>query len=147
MSDPGRVSGDPPERGSIAMQPGTMRRAILLGLILAMGLGVVSWLVGANKMRSPIEEYLRQGERAGAAALARDIAQWSPTGADPGPAIQRLTAIGFSCAAPGGSSGDWTCTVRVPDRERRLTTMQAVLRAQNGVLAGVATSITVRNAQ
>ncbi|MBC7431109.1 MAG: hypothetical protein H7345_03480 [Rubritepida sp.] len=142
MSDP-----RPEGRAVAGMQPGTMRRAILLGLILAMAVGIVSWLIGANKPRTAIEEYLRQGERAGAAALARDIAQWAPTGADPGPAVQRLTAIGFSCAAPGGSSGDWVCTVRVPDRERRLTTMTAVLRAQNGVLAGVATSITVRNAQ
>ncbi len=147
MSEPLSPRRPATGRGNVAMQPGTMRRAILLGIILAVVVGIVSWLVGANKTRSPIEEYLRQGERAGAAALARDIAQWAPTGADPGPAVQRLTAIGFSCAAPGGSSGDWTCTVRVPDRERRLTTMQAVLRAQNGVLAGIATSITVRNAQ
>lgn len=129
------------------MQPGTISRAVLFGIILAAILAGVSWMIGANKPRTPIEEYIRLGERAGAAALARDIAEWAPTGADPGPAVQRLTAIGFSCAAPGGISGDWSCTVRVPERERRLTTIQATLRSQNGVMAGVAASITVRNMQ
>jgi len=127
------------------MQPGTLSRALLFGIILAAILAGVSWMIGANKPRTPIEEYIRLGERSGAQALARDISGWSPTGADPGPAVQRLTAIGFSCAAPGGISGDWNCTVRVPERERRLTTIQAILRSQNGVMAGVTASITVRN--
>ena len=129
------------------MQPGTMRRATLLGIILFAILGGVSWMIGANRPRTPIEEYIRLGERAGAAALVRDITEWSPTGADPGPAVQRLTAIGFSCAAPGGISGDWSCVVRVPERERRLTSITATLRSQNGVMAGVAASISVRSMQ
>ncbi len=130
-----------------AMQPGTFRRATLLGIILLAVLGGVSWMVGANKPRTAIEEYIRQGERQGAAALTRDIQEWAPTGADAGPAVQRLTAIGFSCAAPGGISGDWLCVVRVPERERRLTTIQARLRVQNGVMSAVAAEISVRNMQ
>ncbi len=145
MSDDRGSNGTGPSR--LAMQPGTLRRATLLGVVLFAMLGGVAWMIGANKPRTAIEIYLRQGERAGAAALARDVGEWAPTGADAGPAVQRLTAIGFSCAAPGGVSGDWSCTMRVPERERRLTTIQATLRVQNGVMAGVQTQITVRNMQ
>lgn len=136
-----------PATGRLAMQPGTFRRATLVGIVLLAMLGGVAWMVGANKPRTAIETYLRQGERAGAAALSRDIGEWAPTGGDAGPAVQRLTAIGFSCAAPAGISGDWSCVMRVPERERRLTTIQATLRVQNGVMAGVLTQITVRNTQ
>ncbi len=134
-----------PARG---LQPGTLRKAAFVLISALVALGGIAWLLAPSAtLRNPVETYLRQGERAGAAALKRDIDGWSPTGADPGPAVQNLTGLGFSCMAPGGPAGLWHCVMRVPDRERRLITLEAHVTVQGSVVAQVETRITIRNAQ
>jgi hypothetical protein len=130
------------------LQPGTLRKAAFVVLCALLALGGIAWLFAPSAtLRNPVEIYLRQGERPGAAALKRDIDGWSPTGADPGPAVQNLAGLGFSCVAPGGPAGLWHCVMRVPDRERRLTTLEAQITVQGSVVARVETSISIRNAQ
>lgn len=130
------------------LQPGTIRKAALVLICALVLLGGIAWLLMPSPaLRNPVEIYLRQGERPGAAALKRDVEAWSPNGADPGPAVQNLAGLGFSCMAPAGPAGMWLCTMRVPDRERRLTTLDVRITVQGSVVAQVETRISVRNAQ
>jgi len=140
------VSAEPgPTRG---LQPGTLRRAGFAALCALLVLGGLAWLLSPPAtLRNPVEAYLRQGERAGAAALQRDMLAWAAPGADAGPAVQNLTGLGFSCTAPGGPDGQWACMMRVPDRERRLTTLEAHITVRGGVVVQPQARITIRQAQ
>lgn len=131
-----------------ALQPGTIRKAALVLVCALVLLGGIAWvLMPSATLRNPVEIYLRQGERPGAAALKRDVEGWSAIGADPGPAVQNLAGLGFSCIAPGGSAGLWHCTMRVPDRERRLTTLDVRITVRGSVVTQVETRISIRSAQ
>lgn len=123
-------------------QPGTFLRA---GIVLAI-LGVLAAAVAAlwpqPSIRSPVDAYLRQGPAAGAEALRRDLLAQSPIGSDAGPSVQRLVSMGFTCDAPDGSSGTWTCLFRRPDPERRLVSVEAKLRVGDGAVTAVEARIT-----
>ncbi len=141
------MNTEPAPRGR-TWQKGTKRRAAVVVLAGLAVLALIAWIfMPAERLRDPVEVYLRQGERAGAAALKRDIEGWAAPGADPGPAVQNLVGLGFSCIAPAGPVGQWNCTRRNPDRERRLTTLEAIIGVQSGVVAQVDTRITVRSMQ
>lgn len=116
-----------------------MRRALIFGAVLAAGVATVATLTTRDGGKTPLEPYIRQGQRAGAEALSRDLQQLSPVGADPGPAIQRLVSLGFSCTAPGLASGQWSCQVRLPQDERRVLSFEATIRVERGVVSGMET--------
>ncbi|MBY0336705.1 MAG: hypothetical protein K2X11_08830 [Acetobacteraceae bacterium] len=122
---------------SARMEPGTMRRALLFGVVLAAGVAGVASLGTRDRGKSPLEPYIRLGQRAGSEQLRRDLEQLSPIGADPGPAIQRLVSLGFSCTAPGLASGNWHCAVRLPQDERRVLSFEATIRVERGVVSGI----------
>ncbi len=120
---------------SAGMQPGTIKRAALLGVVMLAGLAVVATLWPDHRPKTPLDVYLRQGTRQAAEMLKRDVDQLSPRGGDPGPAIQRLNTLGFSCAAPAGAAGDWNCTMRRPMENRQMLSMEVVLRVDRGNVA------------
>jgi len=116
----------------MVMQPGTIKRAaILMGFIVA-SLGCVAWFWPDHRPVTPLEIYLRQGTRQAAELLQRDVDQLSPRGADPGPAVQRLGTLGFTCAAPAGAAGEWNCTMRRPLENRQMLSMEVILRVERG---------------
>lgn len=120
---------------SISMQPGTMKRAAILGGVILVSLAGVAWLWPDRRPVTPLEIYLRQGTRQATEALKRDVDQLSPRGADPGPAVQRLGTLGFSCAAPAGAAGEWQCTMRRPLENRQMLSMEVILRVDRGNVA------------
>ena len=116
----------------MAMQPGTIRRAAILGGIILVSLAGVAWLWPDLKPVTPLETYLRQGTRQATELLQRDVDRLSPRGADPGPAVQRLGTLGFTCAAPAGAAGEWNCTMRRPLENRQMLSMEVILRVDRG---------------
>jgi hypothetical protein len=120
---------------SVVMQPGTMRRAAIVGAVLLAGVAVVAYMWPDFRPVTPLETYLRQGTRQAAESLKRDVDQLSPRGADPGPAIQRLNTLGFSCAAPASASGEWNCSMRRPLENRQMLSMEVTLRVDRGNVA------------
>jgi hypothetical protein len=114
------------------MQPGTMRRAALVGVLILAAVAVVAMVWPDHRPVTPLEVYLRQGTRQATESLKRDVDQLSPRGADPGPAIQRLNTLGFSCAAPAGAAGEWNCTMRRPIENRQMLSMEVILRVDRG---------------
>lgn len=114
------------------MQPGTMKRAALLGGVILAGVAVVAVMWLDHRPVTPLEIYLRQGTRQATDALKRDVDQLSPRGADPGPAIQRLNTLGFSCTAPAGAAGEWNCMMRRPLESRQMLSMEVILRVDRG---------------
>jgi hypothetical protein len=117
---------------SAVMQPGTMKRAVLLGVVMLAGLAVVATVWPDHRPKTPLDVYLRQGTRQATEALKREVDQLSPRGGDPGPAIQRLNTLGFSCAAPAGATGEWNCTMRRPLENRQMLSMEVLLRVDRG---------------
>jgi hypothetical protein len=117
---------------SVVMQPGTIRRAAIVGVGILAVVGVVAVVWPDHRPLTPLDVYLRQGTRAATESLKRDVDQLSPRGADPGPAIQRLNTLGFSCAAPAGAAGEWNCTMRRPIENRQMLSMEVILRVDRG---------------
>ena len=114
------------------MQPGTMKRAAILGSFILVSLAGVAWLWPDRRLVTPLETYLRQGTRQATELLQREVDQLSPRGADPGPAVQRLGTLGFTCAAPAGAAGEWNCTMRRPLENRQMLSMEVILRVDRG---------------
>jgi hypothetical protein len=114
------------------MQPGTIRRAAIVGAGLLAAIAVVAAVWPDHRPVTPLELYLRQGTRLATEALKRDVDQLSPRGSDPGPAVQRLNTLGFSCSAPAGASGEWNCTMRRPIENRQMLSMEVILRVERG---------------
>lgn len=114
------------------MQPGTFRRAALVVVALMAAVGVVAVVWPDHRPVTPLEIYLRQGTRQAAESLKRDVDQLSPPGSDPGPAVQRLNTLGFSCAAPAGATGEWNCTMRRPQENRQMLSLEVILRVDRG---------------
>lgn len=114
------------------MQPGTIRRAAIVGVGILAAVAVVAVVWPDHRPVTPLEIYLRQGTRLASEALKRDVDQLSPRGADPGPAVQRLNALGFSCAAPAGAAGEWNCTMRRPMENRQMLSMEVILKVDRG---------------
>lgn len=117
------------------MQPGTIKRAALLGGVILAMVGVVAAMWPDRRPVTPLDLYLRQGTRQATEALKREVDQLSPRGADPGPAVQRLNTLGFSCAAPAGAAGEWNCTMRRPLENRQMLSMEVILRVDRGQVA------------
>jgi hypothetical protein len=117
---------------SAVMQPGTIRRAAIVGAGLLAAIAVVAVVWPDHRPVTPLEIYLRQGTRQATEALKRDVDQLSPRGSDPGPAVQRLNTLGFSCAAPAGAAGEWNCTMRRPIENRQMLSMEVILRVERG---------------
>jgi len=120
---------------STVMQPGTMKRAAIVGAVILAGVAVVAFMWPDFRPVTPLETYLRQGTRQATELLKRDVDQLSPRGADPGPAIQRLNMLGFSCAAPASASGEWKCSMRRPLENRQMLLMEVILRVERGHVA------------
>lgn len=114
------------------MQPGTIKRALLLGSVILAVVAVVAFMWPDYRPVTQLETYLRQGPRLAGETLKRDVDQLSPRGSDPGPAIQRLNTLGFSCAAPAGATGEWNCTMRRPLENRQMLSMEVILRVDRG---------------
>lgn len=119
---------------SAVMQPGTIKRAMLLGGVLLAGLAVVAAVWPDHRPVTPLEVYLRQGPRQAAEQLKRDVDHLSPRGGDPGPAVQRLNTLGFSCVAPASATGDWNCAMRRPIENRQTLSMEVILRVDRGTV-------------
>jgi hypothetical protein len=117
---------------SAVMQPGTIKRAALVAGVILAGVAGVAAVWPDHRPVTPLEIYLRQGTRHATEALKREVDQLSPRGADPGPAIQRLNTLGFSCAAPAGATGEWNCTMRRPMENRQMLSMEVLLRVDRG---------------
>lgn len=124
------------------MQKGTKRRALLVFLIIAVAVAIVAILWPSHRPRTQVETYLRQGQRQGAALLKRDMDQLSPAGQDPGPAVQHMTALGLSCAAPDSNTGEWTCLMRRPGTGRQMVTISTSIQVEHGVVTGTSAGIT-----
>lgn len=120
-----------PEDTSV-MQPGTIRRAAMLGGVILAGVAVIAAVWPDHRPITPVEVYLRQGTRQATEALKREVDQLSPRGTDPGPAVQRLHTLGFSCVAPAGAAGEWNCTMRRPMENRQMLSMEVLLRVDRG---------------
>ncbi|MBS7811961.1 hypothetical protein [Roseococcus pinisoli] len=129
-------------RASAHLQKGTKRRALLVFLILVALVAMVGIFWPNPRSRTQIELYLRQGTRQGAELLMRDIRRLSPEGRDPGPAVQHLGALGLQCAAPETTVGEWRCLMRRQADNRKLVTIEAVIRVDHGVVVGSSASIT-----
>ncbi|MBS7788680.1 hypothetical protein KTR66_01665 [Roseococcus sp. SDR] len=114
------------------MQPGTIKRAAMLGAAILAGVALVASVWPDHRPVTALDTYLRQGPRQAGEALKREVDQLSPRGADPGPAIQRLNALGFSCAAPAGAAGEWNCNLRRPMENRQMLSMEVILRVDRG---------------
>ena len=123
------------------MQPGTIRRAAVVGVALLAGIAVVATMWPDYRPVTPLETYLRQGTRQATDTLKRDVDQLSPRGADPGPAIQRLNTLGFSCTAPAGAAGEWNCTMRRPLENRQMLSMEVIIRVDRGNVTETTTRI------
>ncbi len=122
----------PHPEDSAVMQPGTMKRAAIVGAVILAAVAVVAYMWPDFRPVTPLETYLRLGTRQAAESLKRDVDQLSPRGSDPGPAIQRLNTLGFSCAAPPGAAGEWTCTMRRPIENRQMLSLEVILRVDRG---------------
>ncbi|RVT96348.1 hypothetical protein EOD42_14675 [Rhodovarius crocodyli] len=140
MAAPGDTA---PVRGS-RYQPGTLRRAGLLAVMMLIVLGFVANLLTSQTRRSPLQELVRLGERVAPERLRQDLLALSPIGGDPGPAVQRLSSMGFSCIAPAEAVGAWTCTARIPDPDRRLITFEAKLDTDRGIVRAVTTRASIQ---
>lgn len=126
------MSSDPQTPGT--MQKGTIKRALILGSFIALSVALIASLWPDYRPRTPLDIYLRQGPRLATEALKREIDELSPRGSDPGPAVQRLGTLGFSCAAPAGAAGEWNCAMRRPLENRQMLSMEVILRVDRGVV-------------
>ncbi|WP_421995599.1 hypothetical protein [Roseococcus sp.] len=124
------------------MQPGTKRRALLVFLMIAALVAAVALFWPNTRIRTQIETYLRQGQRHGEALLKRDIDALSPVGQDPGPAVQHLNALGLTCAAPAGTTGEWACSMRRPGDDRVMIGIDATIRVERGLVTETTTRFT-----
>ena len=109
--------------------------------LLAAVLLFLSWLVPDTAPPTDVDRYLRRGEAAGAEALRADLARLSPRGADSGPAVQHLIALGFNCVAPVLPNGSWNCLHRRPAEGRVLRSFEARVRLDRGSTAEITTRI------
>ena len=104
----------------------------MLGGVILAGVAVIAAVWPDHRPITPVEVYLRQGTRQATEALKREVDQLSPRGTDPGPAVQRLHTLGFSCVAPAGAAGEWNCTMRRPMENRQMLSMEVLLRVDRG---------------
>jgi hypothetical protein len=132
---------------SAVMEPGTIRRAAIVVTGMLAAIGAVATVWPDHRPVTPLEIYLRQGTRQASEALKRDVDQLSPRGSDPGPAVQRLNTLGFSCAAPAGASGEWNCTMRRPMENRQMLSMEVILRVDRGNVTDTSARIWEQNAR
>jgi hypothetical protein len=138
------VPGDTaPSRGS-RYQPGTLKRAGLFALMLLIVLAFVARMLTPSATRSPLEELARRGERQGAETLRLELLELSPVSADPGPAVQRLVSMGFSCVAPSEARGNWACLARLPDRDRRIISIEAAIATEGSVVRQITTRMSIQ---
>ena len=135
-----------PEDTSV-MQPGTIRRAAIVAAAMLAAIGVVATVWPDHRPVTPLEIYLRQGTRQATEALKRDVDQLSPRGSDPGPAVQRLNTLGFSCSAPAGAAGEWACTMRRPMENRQMLSMEVILKVDRGNVTETTARIWEQNAR
>lgn len=122
----------PHPEDTAVMQPGTIRRAAMVGGVILAGVALIAVVWPDHRPITPVEVYLRQGTRQATEALKREVDQLSPRGADPGPAVQRLNTLGFSCTAPAGAAGEWNCTMRRPMENRQMLSMEVLIRVDRG---------------
>ena len=106
-----------PSRG-MGWEPGTMRKAMLVGLVLAGGIAALALYYAEQVTKGPLHHYAKLGIGGGEAALRRDLAADHPTGAAVTPLVQRLQALGMQCSAPTGASGTWECSAKLQSTGR-----------------------------
>ncbi len=119
-----------PVRG-FGWEPGTMRKAALVGGVLLALLGLLTWGLHEPAAKGPLADYARLGASAGAEAMQRDLLAGFPPGTQLSPLVQRLGALGLRCAPSEAAIGTLLCTARLQARENRQLLVQVVIWATN----------------
>ncbi len=125
-----------PARG-FGWEPGTMRKASLVGGVLLGLLGLVTWALHEPAAKGPLAGYARLGVPAGAEAMQRDLLAGFPPGSPVQPLVQRLDQQGLRCGPPAGALGNLECTARLQAREHRQLLVQVVVWATNDRLVSL----------
>ncbi len=129
MADP-----KPPTSGAVrgfGWEPGTMRKAALVGGALAALLGAGAWFLTEPSAKGPLAPYARLGVPAGAVALQRDLGASFPLGSPVSPLLQRLQALGLRCTPPANGPASWLCNARLQDRGHDQIHVQVVFGSTN----------------
>ena len=126
-------------------EPGTMRKAALVGAVLLGLLGLGTWAVHEPTAKGPLADYARLGVPAGAEAMQRDLLAGFPPGSQLPPLMQRLEAQGLRCAPSEGAIGTMLCTARLQAREHRQLLAQVVVWATNDRLMSLSVGFSMQD--
>jgi hypothetical protein len=120
-----------PSRG-FGWEPGTMRKAAVVGGALLALLGLGTWAVHEPAAKGPLASYARLGVPAGAEVMQRDLLAGFPPGTSVQPLVQRLEGQGLRCGPPAeGAMGSLHCTARLQAWEHQQLHVLVVLWATN----------------
>jgi hypothetical protein len=95
-----------PPGGGPLLQPGTLSRGAIAGVIGLAVLGGIAWMRADDRPEAPLDAYRRMGLTAGPPALRRDLLAEFPAGGSAVPLIRHLEGLGFTCRPAGAA---WTC--------------------------------------
>lgn len=118
----------------LGLQPETLWRGALVGIVLLAALAGIAWLASDRAPASPLDSYRRMGGTAGAAALQRDLLAEFPPGTPAVPVVRRLEGMGFTCL-PAGEG--WRCGHAAPSEGRRLFRTEVTLDLAGGATTGI----------
>ena len=120
-------AGPEPTRNGMAVQPGTLPRAALVGAGILGLLAIVAWFGFSGNATPPMDRYLRQGPAGAAAALKRDLQAEFPSGSQVAPLIRRLEGLGMSCGLSSEARASWDCSLTVRAEARRSLQLRATI--------------------
>ena len=136
--------GGGPVRG-VGWEPGTMRKAAVVGGALLALLGLGTWAVHEPAAKGPLEGYARLGVPAGAEAMQRDLLAAFPPGTAVQPLVQRLEMQGLRCRPAPGALGTLECTARLQAREHQQLRVLVAIWATSDRLMSLSVGFTLQD--
>jgi hypothetical protein len=134
-----------PSRG-FGWEPGTMRKAALVGGVLLGLLGAGAWMLNEPAAKGPLAGYARLGVPAGADAMQRDLLAGFPPGSSVQPLVQHLGQQGLRCGPPAeGAMGSLHCTARLQAREHQQLHVLVVVWATNDRLMSLTVGFSMQD--
>lgn len=113
--------------GGLAVQPGTLPRAAIVGAGILGAVAIVAAFGFSRDATPPIDAYLRQGPAGAAAALKRDLQAEFPSGSQVAPLIRKLEGLGMGCSLAAESRAQWDCALSVRAEARRSLQLRATI--------------------
>ena len=128
----------------LAVQEGTLPRAMILGAGILALVGVAAWFGFTRDVTPPLDAYLRRGPEGAAMTLRRDLQAEFPSGSQVSPLIRRLEGLGLACTLAAESRAQWDCAIMVRTEARRSLQLRVTIGTFGDTIVALDTTATER---